>query len=181
MKIVYRLILLISFLTLPVWGATLSDLDDITNSTTPICIDHKVICTFKVVQSDIPLAYTQFNNITLSSKTVSMLSKEELRSVVFHEVAHAVLRHSTVGQQYILSIYNKGRQPTQDELKAYRHKAETDADSYSALLLFQYGYPNKLPEALVKLSNKKYSEETLTHPSDRDRINNIRNLQRILK
>lgn len=178
MKLIYRLIMIGLLLTLPTYGATLSDLDDITNSTTPICIDHKVICTFRVVQSDIPLAYTQFNNITLSSKTVSMLSKEELRSVVFHEVAHAVLRHSTIG---ILSIYNKGRQPTQDELKAYRHKAEMDADSYSALLLFQYGYANKLPEALVKLSNKKYSEESLTHPSDRDRINNIRNLQRILK
>lgn len=181
MKLIYRLIMIGLLLTLPTYGATLKDLDNIVNLARPVCNEHKVICTFKVIDFPRPLAYTEYNNITLSSKTVETLTEDELRSVVFHEVAHAVLRHSNLGQQYILSIYNKGRQPTQDELKAYRHKAEMDADSYSALLLFQYGYANKLPEALLKLSNKKYSEESLTHPSDRDRINNIRNLQRILK
>lgn len=181
MKTIYRLIMIGLLLTLPTYGATLQDLDNIVNLARPVCNEHKVICTFRVIEFPKPLAYTRYNNITLSNKTVEILTEDELRSVVFHEVAHAVLRHSNLGQQYILSIYNKDRQPTQDELKAYSHKAEMDADSYSALLLFQYGYANKLPEALLKLSNKKYSEESLTHPSDRDRINNIRNLQRILK
>lgn len=181
MKIIYRLIMIGLLLTLPTYGATLKDLDNIVNLARPVCNEHKVICTFRVIDFPRPLAYTKYNNITLSSKTVEILTEDELRSVVFHEVAHAVLRHSILGQQYILSIYNKGKQPTQDELKAYRHRAEMDADRYSTILLYQYGYTTKLPEALAKLSNKKYSEETLTHPSDRDRINNIRNLQRILK
>lgn len=181
MKIIYRLIMIGLLLTLPTYGATLKDLDNIVNLARPVCNEHKVICTFRVIDFPRPLAYTKYNNITLSSKTVEILTEDELRSVVFHEVAHAVLRHSTLGQQYILSIYNKGKQPTQDELKAYRHRVEMDADRYSTILLYQYGYTTKLPEALAKLSNKKYSEETLTHPSDRDRINNIRNLQRILK
>ena len=168
-------------LTLPTYGATLKDLDNIVNLARPVCNEHKVICTFKVIEFPRPLAYTKYNNITLSNKTVEILTEDELRSVVFHEVAHAVLRHSNLGQQYILSIYNKGRQPTQDEIKAYRHKVELEADRYSTILLYQYGYTTKLPEALIKLSNKEYSEESLTHPSDRDRINNIRNLQRILK
>lgn len=181
MKTIYRLIMIGLLLTLPTYGATLQDLDNIVNLARPVCNDHKLICTFKVIEFPRPLAYTKFNNITLSNKTVEILTEDELRSVVFHEVAHAVLRHSNLGQQYVLSIYNKGRQPTQDEIKAFRHKVELDADRYSTILLYQYGYITKLPEALAKLSNKKYSEESLTHPSDRDRINNIRNLQRILK
>ena len=168
-------------LTLPTYGATLKDLDNIVNLARPVCNEHKVICTFKVIEFPRPLAYTKYNNITLSNKTVEILTEDELRSVVFHEVAHAVLRHSNLGQQYILSIYNQGRQPTQDEIKTYRHKVELEADRYSTILLYQYGYISKLPEALIKLSNKEYSKESLTHPSDRDRINNIRNLQRILK
>lgn len=159
MKLIYRLIMIGLLLTLPTYGATLKDLDNIVNLARPVCNEHKVICTFKVIDFPRPLAYTRYNNITLSNKTVEILTEDELRSVVFHEVAHAVLRHSNLGQQYILSIYNKGRQPTQDELKAYTHKAEMDADSYSALLLFQYGYANKLPEALLKLSNKNIAKK----------------------
>ena len=182
MKIIYRLIMIGLLLTLPTYGATLKDLDSIVNLAKPVCNEHKVICTFKVIDFPRPLAYTQYNNITLSTKTVEILTAEELRSVVFHEVAHAVLRHSNLGQQYITSIYsNKGRQPTEQEIKAYRHKVELEADRYSTILLYQYGYTTKLPEALAKLSTKKYSEESISHPSDRDRINNIRNLQRILK
>lgn len=181
MKLIYRLIMIGLLLTLPTYGATLKDLDNIVNLARPVCNEHKVICTFRVIDFPRPLAYTKYNNITLSSKTVEILTEDELRSVVFHEVAHAVLRHSNLGQQYILSIYNQGRQPTEQEIKAYRHKGELEADRYSTILLYQYGYTSKLPEALSKLSNKKYSEETLTHPSDRDRINSIRNLQRILK
>lgn len=181
MKIIYRLIMIGLLLTLPTYGATLKDLDNIVNLVRPVCNEHKVICTFKVIEFPRPLAYTKYNNITLSNKTVEILTEDELRSVVFHEVAHAVLRHSNLGQQYITSIYNKGRQPTQDEIKAYRHKVELEADRYSTILLYQYGYTTKLPEALIKLSNKEYSEESMTHPSDRDRINNIRNLQRILR
>lgn len=182
MKIIYRLIMIGLLLTLPTYGATLKDLDSIVNLAKPVCNEHKVICTFKVIDFPRPLAYTQYNNITLSTKTVEILTAEELRSVVFHEVAHAVLRHSNLGQQYIVNIYsNKGRQPTEQEIKAYRHKVELEADRYSTILLYQYGYTTKLPEALAKLSTKKYSEESISHPSDRDRINNIRNLQRILK
>ena len=181
MKLIYRLIMIGLLLTLPTYGATLKDLDNIVNLARPVCNEHKVICTFKVIEFPRPLAYTKYNNITLSNKTVEILTEDELRSVVFHEVAHAVLRHSNLGQQYILSIYNQGRQPTQDEIKTYRHKVELEADRYSTILLYQYGYISKLPEALIKLSNKEYSKESLTHPSDRDRINNIRNLQRILK
>lgn len=182
MKIIYRLIMIGLLLTLPTYGATLKDLDNIVNLASPVCIEHKVICTFRLIEFPRPLAYTRYNNITLSSKTVEILTEDELRSVVFHEVAHAVLRHSNLGQQYITSIYStKGRQPTEQEIKTYRHKVELEADRYSTILLYQYGYTTKLPEALAKLSTKKYSEESISHPSDRDRINNIRNLQRILK
>jgi Zn-dependent protease with chaperone function len=169
-------------LTLPTYGATLKDLDSIVNLVRPVCNEHKLICTFRVIEFPRPLAYTRYNNITLSNKTVEILTEDELRSVVFHEVAHAVLRHSNLGQQYITSIYSKkGRQPTEQEIKSYRYKVELEADRYSTILLYQYGYTTKLPEALAKLSTKKYSEESISHPSDRDRINNIRNLQRILK
>nr|DAL96001.1 MAG TPA: hypothetical protein [Caudoviricetes sp.] len=182
MKIIYRLIMIGLLLTLPTYGATLKDLDSIVNLVRPVCNEHKLICTFRVIEFPRPLAYTRYNNITLSNKTVEILTEDELRSVVFHEVAHAVLRHSNLGQQYITSIYSKkGRQPTEQEIKSYRYKVELEADRYSTILLYQYGYTTKLPEALAKLSTKKYSEESISHPSDRDRINNIRNLQRILK
>lgn len=182
MKLVYRLIMIGLLLTLPTYGATLKDLDNIVNLARPVCNEHKVICTFRVIDFPRPLAYTRYNNITLSNKTVEILTEDELRSVVFHEVAHAVLRHSNLGQQYITSIYSKkGRQPTEQEIKSYKYKVELEADRYSTILLYQYGYTTKLPEALAKLSTKKYSEESISHPSDRDRINNIRNLQRILK
>ena len=182
MKLIYRLIMITLLLTLPTYGATLKDLDNIVNLARPVCNEYKVICTFRVIEFPRPLAYTRYNNITLSNKTVEILTEDELRSVVFHEVAHAVLGHSNLGQQYITSIYSKkGRQPTEQEIKTYRHKVELEADSYSIILLYQYGYTTKLPEALAKLSTKKYSEESISHPSDRDRINNIRNLQRILK
>lgn len=182
MKLIYRLIMIGLLLTLPTYGATLKDLDNIVNLARPVCNEHKVICTFRVVEFPRPLAYTRYNDITLSTKTVEILTEDELRSVIFHEVAHAVLRHSNLGQQYITSIYSKkGRQPTEQEIKNYRHKVELEADRYSTILLYQYGYTTKLPEALAKLSTKKYSEESISHPSDRDRINNIRNLQRSLK
>lgn len=183
MLIIYRIILLFTFLTLPVWGAEIKDVRDIVNNfVKPVCINHKLVCTVRVVEIDRPLAFTQYNNITLSTNVVKRLNKDELRSVLAHETAHAVLRHSTLGQNYIIKTFtDKGRQPTEQEIKKYRHKVEYEADSYSTILLYQYGYKNKLPEALSKLTIKKYSEESLTHPSDRDRINNIRNLQRILK
>lgn len=182
MKLIYRLIMIGLLLTLPTYGATLKDLDNIVNLARPVCNEHKVICTFKVIDFPRPLAYTRYNNITLSNKTVEILTEDELRSVVFHEVAHAVLRHSNLGQQYIASMCSKkGGQPTEQEIKSYKHKVELEADSYSTILLYQYGYTTKLPEALAKLSTKEYSEESISHPSDRDRINNIRNLQRILK
>lgn len=107
MKTIYRLIMIGLLLTLPTYGATLKDLEGIVNLARPVCNEHKVICTFRVIEFPKPLAYTRYNNITLSNKTVEILTEDELRSVVFHEVAHAVLRHSNLGQQYIASMYSK--------------------------------------------------------------------------
>lgn len=180
MKIIYRLIMITILLMLPAYGATLSDFNDIVKLASPVCVDHKVICTFNIVQNKLPLAYTRYNNITLSTTAIDVLTRDELRSVMFHEVAHAVLRHSDLSLQYYLSIYDKGRQLTQEEIKTFRHKIELDADTYSTILLYQYGYRSEIPKALEKF-NSDNNKESITHPSNKSRAENIRNLQRILK
>lgn len=180
MKLIYRLIMIGLLLTLPTYGATLKDLDNIVKQAKPLCSLHHIICSFRVIEFSRPLAYTQYNRITLSSKTVEILTKDELKGVVFHEVAHAVLRHSEQGQSYIMNVRNSGREPTVEELSRFRYRVEYEADRYSVILLYLYGQRSELPSALGKMSSKSNTEESFTHPSNQDRINKINKLQKIL-
>lgn len=77
MKIIYRLIMMGLLLALPVHAVTLKDLEGIVNLVKPVRNEHKVICTFRVIDFPRPLAYTRYNNITLSSKTVEILTEDE--------------------------------------------------------------------------------------------------------
>lgn len=171
----YNFIIITLLLCSPVYGTTIEDAKQIFKEAQSNCLLHKTICTFKVIQFERPIAYTTYANITVSSKMIELLTEDELRGVVFHEVAHAVLQHSRQGQLYIENYYIKYKQPVPLETAIkFRYLKEIEADSYASVLLYLNNQPNKIGDALNKIVPEEYHKENMpTHPSNYNRIQNI--------
>lgn len=183
MSWLYRMILIVAFLHLPVWGASIEDAREIARDVEINCILNSTKCKVNIVESERFIASTSYDNIYISTYTIDFLSKEELRSVAYHELAHTILKHSLQIQYYRERIYHTlERELSYDEEKRIRHKVEEEADTFSCFLLWLNGRPNYLDNALIKV-NKKYkadpNKEGLTHPSLNKRLNNIQRLKRL--
>lgn len=178
-KVILSLLLVASILWLPpAKSATLEEAQQLIDEVKINCMVHHQKCNVFIKDSDRMVAGTSYNNIFISTRTIRFYTKEELRSVMYHELAHAVLNHSEQGEVYTDRIRQRlGRESTYNEMQKLRHRMENEADSYASLILYLNNKPNKLDSALEKISsfyNKNRDEDFLTHPSTNKRLRNIR-------
>lgn len=168
---IYRLIMIGLLLTLPAYGATLQEFSEISNEVLTICTNKGHQCGVRLIQDLSPKAYTYYRDMTFSTGLVMYLSTDELRGVMYHELAHSVNKHSERGQELLDTLYAQGIQPTQSMARNYRHSIEYEADREATRMLKQNGKVNKLPEALIRLSSEKgYTLTTDTHPAPQTRV-----------
>ena len=181
MKLIYRLIMIGILLTLPVMSATITDMQKINKEVQTTCSINHTQCNIRLVNSDSIIASTNEHYITISSATIKYFTKEQLRSVVYHEMAHKILRHSYQIRMKRNQIWDRlGRNMSYDEEQKIRHRVELEADSYASFLLWLNNKPNKLDDALWAiniLSKRPIDEDTLTHPSLHKRLTNIHKLK----
>lgn len=181
MKLIYRLIMIGILLTLPVMGATMTDMQKINKEVQTTCSINHTQCNIRLVNSDSIIASTNEHYITISTATIKYFTKEQLRSVVYHEMAHKILRHSYQIRMKRNQIWDRlGRDMSYNEEQKIRHRVELEADSYASFLLWLNNKPNKLDDALWAiniLSKRPIDEDTLTHPSLHKRLTNIHKLK----
>ena len=181
MKIIYRLIMISILLTLPVMGATMADMREINKEIQITCSRNHTQCNIRLVNNNSIIASTNESHITISTATIKFFTKEQLRSVVYHEMAHKILRHSyQIGMKRDQIWDRLKREMSYNEEQRIRHRVELEADSYASLLLWLNKKPNKLDDALWainKLSKRPVDEDTLTHPSLHKRLTNIHRLK----
>ena len=181
MKIIYRLLMISILLTLPVMGATMADMQEINNEIQITCSRNHTQCNIRLVDNKSIIASTNESYITISTATIKYFTKEQLRSVVYHEMAHKILRHSyQIGMKREQVWDRLGRDMNYNEEQTLRHRVELEADSYASFLLWINNKPNKLDDALWAinmLSKRPVDEDTLTHPSLHKRLTNIHRLK----
>lgn len=181
-KFFYILICLFIIGTSPMYGATRIEVEQIFEEAKPICLAAMMRCNFRTLEFAAPAAYTQYNNITVTSGIYSILNKDEVRAIVFHEVGHAVLRHSDKAQ----SFYNEftrtnKRPPTSKDISEFRHNGENQADAMAVLMLYAGRYPVTLDSALEKIVQKYNNGDVSdSHPSSVYRIQHIKNIKQKL-
>ena len=178
-KVILGLLLVASILWLPpAKSATLGEAQQLIEEVQHNCSIHHQICTVRIIDANVIIANTNFDTINISTTTIKFFTKQELRSVMYHELAHAVLNHSERIDYYVADIRHRlDRELTYDEYKKLHHQIENEADKYASLLLFLNSKKNRLDTALFKLANKykkNFDEEGLTHPSTNSRLRNIR-------
>lgn len=183
MRLIYRLIMISILLTLPVMGATMADMQKINKEVQTTCSKNHTQCNIRLVNSDGIIASTNEHCITISTATIKYFTKEQLRSVVYHEMAHKILRHSyQIGMKREQIWDRLGRDMSYNEEQKIRHRVELEADSYASFLLWVNNKPNQLDKALIKLNRRAGNPadmDSLTHPSLNKRLGNIRYLKTI--
>lgn len=163
----------------PLKAATVEEVSSIFPEGQALCAAALKKCEFRAVEFNYPNAFNHFGTITIMSGAYNNLTKDEVRAVLYHEVAHSVLNHS----QRSLDNINKfrttyGREPQPQELQVMKHRFEKDADLVAIAMLHWMHKPLVLDEALIKLGRLGGTKQTFTHPSIEDRVNTIRKLQK---
>ena len=142
--------------------------------TNNICIRYNTVCLFRVIPSDKLNAYTNGTTIFIFTSLINNLDKDELRSVLFHELSHILLDH----HNRIISVHTSGEAISKFEYRLFRQGCETEADMLATHLLLNNGYPSKLDEALIKITPVgKLNRSSITHPSTISRVENIRKIE----
>lgn len=99
---------------------------------------------------------------------------EYLRSIVYHEYAHILCKHSQQTKALLGYIKKNNIIITQDDVTAYRYYQELEADKVASYLMYRDYVPNYLIEALLSVTPKEnLYKRTATHPSTYDRIMRI--------
>lgn len=183
MKLIYKIIMISMFLALPVMGATLEEAVSVIREVEASCTSNRVQCKVRLVDSKGIVASTNYEIITLSMGTIKLFPKDELRSVAYHELAHALLQHSNqIGTYRDNTRRRLGRDLNYYEEKRIRHRVENEADTFASFLLWINNKPNQLDKALKRINRRAGNPgdmDTLTHPSLNKRLSNIRYLQTI--
>ena len=178
-RLFLTIILLIFIGVPPTLSATTQEVDEVFEEGKNICALVLQKCTFKRLELDLPLAYTQYNDITVMSGIYNKLTKDELRGIIYHEVAHAVSNHSQQGQEFFNHFVSEYKRPPYPaEVQNFRYKLENEADAKAVLLLFAARKPILLDTALVKVT-KPYNNTgaSSTHPSIESRVRHIQNMR----
>lgn len=113
-------------------------------------------------------------DIYITSDLVKALTEDELRAVIYHEVGHAVLRHTTREANWLMSV-SSNKTYTKEAHYNLRRIHEYEADRFASYTLKFTRRPNCLPEALFKIVPPEYwNVEFPTHPSVIDRVHKIK-------
>jgi len=151
-------------------ACTYSDLINLTYEANRICLDYHTVCHIKVLNAKEFQAYTYNDKIFLTSNLINNFSKDYLRAVLYHEVAHRVLNHSEQMKTYWPPTNNNS-----NNIRLLRYAHEYDADKLASYLLYQNNFQNKLDEALLLLvPATRRNIATNTHPSINSRVRHIR-------
>lgn len=163
----------------PTLGATTQEVDELFKEGTTLCALVLQKCTFKRIVLDLPLAATTYNDITVASGIYEKLTKDELRAIIYHEVAHAISDHSEKGQKiynHFLEEYK--RYPTAQELRPLKYQFENEADTLAVLMLYGAKKPILLESALIKITTPyNNGKASNSHPSVENRIKHIQSIK----
>ena len=164
----------------PLKAATVEEVTSIFPEGRALCAAALKKCEFRAIEFNFPNAFNHFGTITIMSGAYNNLTKDEVRAVLYHEVAHSILNHS----QRSLDIINGfratyGREPTPDELQVMKHRFEKDADLVAMAMLHWMRKPLVLDDAILKLGAIAGTKQSSTHPSVQDRVNSLRRMQEV--
>lgn len=181
----YKKIILIGLLLgicSPCLGTTIDNFNSISNECKSTCFRYLRICNIHMQKSEVKNAFTTKDDIRVTSGIVTLLSIDELRSVMYHEVAHKLLHHIEMGNEFYNTIRKQyNREPTPEEISNFKHQIEFDADHYACIMLAQEGKPIELDSALIKLyEGRDMNREWFSHPSANERIKRIREYKKQL-
>lgn len=166
----------------PTKGATIEEQSQVIDEVISLCNYYNTSCSVRIVNDFRYKAYTQYNKITYSNSIGDLLTKDELRCILFHELGHVLNDHSNKGIMFQNKAYNEGRSLTQDETKQIRHYFEYEADSTMTRLLFENKKPNKFKEAIGKITaGSNIYNESISHPSTFNRIQNVNRYYKLLQ
>lgn len=143
-----------------------------------LCRTFLTQCETQVIESDKPFAQTVAGRyIQISSKMGEILTLDEYRSVVYHEVGHVVLRHSQRQANWLISSANSGTFSKEAWIEM-RHTHEYEADRFTSYTLLVINKTNKLDSALMKVvPSSLWNITTETHPSINNRIKRINDVK----
>lgn len=169
----YKLILILTFLSLPALG--LDDFEKIalTNELTTVCKLYNHPCTVVFNNnSKWKQAYTtRQGELVFTKAMIDTITYEQARAVGLHEAGHHILEHYKKLDEFIDNWTFKA-----GHIKKFRHQQETQADLFATKIMLDNGLPNSLPDALTNIiPPEKFNDSTDLHPSGRTRVENIKN------
>lgn len=152
-------------------AATLEQQQQILNEGKQLCSIYLVKCEASVVDVEGAGAFTTAKNqIFITKGLANIMNEDEFRAVVFHEVGHAVLRHSQRQASLIARASVAGKLNRKDWI-AMRHSHELEADRFASYTLKVLNKPNNLDTALTKLMGTQNLDlKSDTHPTLRTRL-----------
>lgn len=160
--------------TLTAFSATEEEQIEVLKDVSNTCIENQRVCLFKTIKGNELNAYTDGVTIFIYTGILERLSKDELRSILYHELAHILLQHP----QRTRVLLNKRLPISMWEFKNHKVNNEIEADTLATHLLLSKGYPSRLDEGLLRIVPEKFiGKQTLTHPSTISRIKNIRKIE----
>lgn len=149
-----------------------------------ICIENGIHCQVVYLKNGVPNAFVQEDKpvIYVTGDLQNKISKDELQSVLLHELGHLVLQHDKrfkEENEFHKSTFGYEMSPAQ--ACSLHRQMEYEADRFSVLTAIKYGYPVLLDNFFENhLKNTKgYYLETCSHPAVYKRVEKIRELERI--
>ena len=166
----------------PTKGATIEEQSQIIDEVISLCNYYNTFCSVRIVNDFRYKAYTKYNDITYSNSLGDLLTKDELRCILFHELGHVLNQHSMKGQVIATEYNQQGIRLSELDVKQIRHRFEYEADSTMVKLLVENKKPNRFKEALSKVSkDSNIYQESISHPSTYNRIQNVDKYYKFLK
>lgn len=172
-SIILLTLLVLMVTALSVTAITIQEAQPIKQEGEFICKLYNTKCDIIFVDNEYPYARTRlYGIINVSNSLVEMMNKDELRSVIYHEVGHRVLKHV---EQIATLIDNPAI--SKREISEFRYKKELEADRFATLLVKYTKRKEGLSSALLKITPPEFiDKDSPTHPSTRLRIIKIRNI-----
>ena len=149
-----------------------------------ICIDNGIHCQVVYLKDGVPNAFVYEDKpvIHVIGDLQNKISKDELQSILFHELGHLVLQHDKrFKEENEFQKKTFGYEMNPAQACSLRRQMEYEADRFSVLTAIKYGYPVLLVDFFeYHLKNiKVYYLDTCSHPAVYKRVEKIRELERI--
>lgn len=176
----FRLILILILLSLPVQSLTLTDKIRLTHELSNECLKYNTPCVVKIVNRPELNAYTtREGEIHITKAMLEQLSYEQVKAVGLHEVGHHVLKHYERSDNYFNRAIAQPVLFKPENITKMRHKHEHEADIFATKHYIDKGEFNPLPSVLIYVRpSDSHNITTDTHPSTTKRIEIMRDFSR---